>query len=118
MFKNCTTQVCCKNSFFFSFLNFRLDDIEDSSNLREGKKIEQFLMYPCVEGKPCKKFFFDFLIFLGAYRLFGIPQTINSANYSYFEALLELNKSNLQDSNNLVLEELLLLHKGQGEDIL
>eukprot|EP01080_Neovahlkampfia_damariscottae_P002198 gene2198-2372_t len=68
-----------------------LDDIEDSSHLREGK--------------PC------------AYRLFGVPQTINSANYSYFEALLELNKSNLQESSNLVLEELLLLHKGQGLDI-
>jgi geranylgeranyl diphosphate synthase, type III len=90
----------------------RLDDIEDSSHLREGKN--SFLT--SKENHVWNLFFFIF--FPGAYRLFGIPQTINSANYSYFDALLELNKLNSTELNGIVLQELLSLHEGQGLDIL
>ena len=47
-------------------INCRVDDVEDNSNLRRG--------YPV------------------AHSIFGIAQTINSANYIYFCALKELSK--------------------------
>lgn len=46
----------------------RIDDVEDNSTLRRGIPV--------------------------AHGIFGIPQTINSANYVYFMALQELTKLN------------------------
>jgi len=45
----------------FGIYNFRIDDIEDGSELRRGQP--------------------------AAHAIFGIPQTINAANYVYFIAL-------------------------------
>lgn len=68
-----------------------IDDVEDNSILRRGLPV--------------------------AHTLFGVPQTINSANYVYFCALEELQKLNNQKALNYFAEELLNLHRGQGMDL-
>ncbi|ODO03299.1 hypothetical protein I350_06149 [Cryptococcus amylolentus CBS 6273] len=87
-----------------------MDDVEDSSELRRGLPV--------------------------AHTIYGIPQTINTANYVYFQAfqqLLELGKGRLgkaedvgngqsgrggeKDLVEVVNEELLQLHRGQGMDL-
>lgn len=77
----------------------RVDDIEDDSQLRRGLPV--------------------------AYKIYGIAQTINSANYVYFLAFQELfalkqGFSNPLTSNldAIVTSELLSLHRGQGLEIL
>lgn len=80
-----------------------VDDIEDGAQLRRGQPV--------------------------AHRIYGIPQTINTANYVYFLAYKELatlrgdyahtedriiaNK----DLDLVVTDELLSLHRGQGLEI-
>lgn len=52
------------------------------------------------------------------HRIYGVAQTINSANYVYFMAQMELSK--LPNSNALFIifnEELLNLHRGQGLEL-
>lgn len=78
-----------------------VDDIEDGSVLRRGLPV--------------------------AHSIFGTAQTINSANYVYFEALQELLKLDmLEDVNEkrkrgeavrIYTEELVNLHRGQGMDL-
>ncbi|CRK46914.1 hypothetical protein BN1723_001189, partial [Verticillium longisporum] len=68
-----------------------IDDVEDSSSLRRGLPV--------------------------AHNIFGVPQTINSANYIYFCALQELQKLNNPDTINIFTEELVNLHRGQGMDL-
>ncbi|EPS35036.1 hypothetical protein PDE_10001 [Penicillium oxalicum 114-2] len=68
-----------------------IDDIQDSSKLRRGQPV--------------------------AHSLFGIPQTINSANNAYFEAQNELHKLNDPRAVQIFTEELLRLHRGQGMDL-
>lgn len=79
-----------------------IDDVEDGSALRRGFPV--------------------------AHSIYGIPQTINSANYVYFCALRELERLNNPQlfkifygypvSNTcLFLDELINLHRGQGMDL-
>lgn len=68
-----------------------IDDIEDNSQLRRGV--------------PC------------AHLIFGVANTINSANYVYFEAMQDCLKLNCPEAIQVFIEELLMLHKGQGMDI-
>lgn len=83
-----------------------MDDVEDNSELRRGEPV--------------------------AHTIYGVPQTINTANYVYFQAIQELLKlqhnSTTQSSEKgkgkgkedligLVTEELLNLHRGQGLDL-
>ncbi|KAL3477322.1 isoprenoid synthase domain-containing protein [Aspergillus californicus] len=68
-----------------------IDDIEDSSKLRRGFPV--------------------------AHSIFGIPQTINSANYAYFQAQSEVLKLRNRDAFAIFTEELLRLHRGQGMDL-
>lgn len=68
-----------------------VDDVQDSSELRRG--------YPV------------------AHNIFGVPQTINSANYIYFVALQELLKLNNQEALAIFSQELVNLHRGQGMDL-
>ncbi|KAJ4407270.1 geranylgeranyl pyrophosphate synthetase [Gnomoniopsis sp. IMI 355080] len=68
-----------------------IDDVEDNSILRRGLPV--------------------------AHSLFGVPQTINSANYVYFYALEELQKLNNNEVITVYAEELLNLHRGQGMDL-
>lgn len=70
----------------------RIDDIEDNSNLRRGVP--------------------------AAHTVYGIPLTINTANYAYFICLksaLELDSST--EAARIYSEQLLDLHKGQGMEI-
>ncbi|KAL2867453.1 FPP/GGPP synthase family protein [Aspergillus lucknowensis] len=69
-----------------------IDDIEDSSKLRRGFPV--------------------------AHSIFGIPQTINAANYAYFQAQSEVFKLRKCDKAFAIFtEELLRLHRGQGMDL-
>lgn len=68
-----------------------VDDVQDSSELRRG--------YPV------------------AHNIFGVAQTINSANYIYFAALQELQKLQNPQVISMFAEELVLLHRGQGMDL-
>ncbi|KAF8883244.1 isoprenoid synthase domain-containing protein [Infundibulicybe gibba] len=76
-----------------------VDDIEDDSQLRRGNPV--------------------------AHKIYGIPQTINTANYVYFLAyqeLFNLRHSTMmasdKDLDAIVTAELLSLHRGQGLEIL
>ncbi|KAK2875663.1 hypothetical protein FQN49_001521 [Arthroderma sp. PD_2] len=68
-----------------------VDDVEDSSHLRRGVPV--------------------------AHNIFGVPQTINSANYVYFLALEEIQKLNSPEAINIFIKELMNLHRGQGMDL-
>ncbi|MBW0477505.1 hypothetical protein O181_017220 [Austropuccinia psidii MF-1] len=74
-----------------------MDDVEDGSELRRGIPV--------------------------AHKIYGIPQTINSANYVYFLSYQELlklqppNSSTVKNLWHLVNEELLRLHRGQGMEL-
>ncbi|MCJ1306832.1 geranylgeranyl pyrophosphate synthetase [Agyrium rufum] len=68
-----------------------VDDVEDSSLLRRGTPV--------------------------AHSLFGVAQTLNSANYVYFLALHELLKLENPKAITIFTEELCNLHRGQGMDL-
>ncbi|EJT80026.1 hypothetical protein GGTG_00032 [Gaeumannomyces tritici R3-111a-1] len=68
-----------------------IDDVEDYSSLRRGLPV--------------------------AHSIFGVPQTINSANYIYFCALQELQKLHNPNTLTIFADELLNLHRGQGMDL-
>ncbi|KAL2104451.1 hypothetical protein VUR80DRAFT_723 [Thermomyces stellatus] len=68
-----------------------VDDVEDSSSLRRGLPV--------------------------AHNIFGVAQTINSANYIYFCALQELQRLGNPEAVSVYAEELLHLHRGQGMDL-
>jgi geranylgeranyl pyrophosphate synthase len=70
---------------------FSIDDIQDSSRLRRGSPV--------------------------AHNVFGIAQTINSANYAYFKAQESLCALTNPGAHQVFVEELLNLHRGQGMDI-
>nr|XP_001389988.2 farnesyltranstransferase [Aspergillus niger CBS 513.88] len=68
-----------------------IDDIQDNSKLRRGLPV--------------------------AHSIFGIAQTINSANYAYFLAQERLRELNHPEAYEIYTEELLRLHRGQGMDL-
>lgn len=68
-----------------------VDDVQDSSELRRGFPV--------------------------AHHIFGVPQTINSANYVYFVAVQELLKLNNPQALKTFADELVNLHRGQGMDL-
>ncbi|GAA5956045.1 hypothetical protein JCM21900_002576 [Sporobolomyces salmonicolor] len=71
-----------------------MDDVEDDSHLRRGMPV--------------------------AHKIYGIPQTINSANYVYFLAFQELQRIHPKPGvkvEEMVTDELLNLHRGQGMDL-
>ncbi|WFD44313.1 hypothetical protein MPSI1_002980 [Malassezia psittaci] len=67
-----------------------VDDIEDNSILRRGMPT--------------------------AHTIFGTAQTLNAANYVYFEVLDVLGKA-APETHQMVISELLNLHRGQGMDL-
>jgi geranylgeranyl diphosphate synthase, type III len=69
-----------------------IDDIEDNSRLRRGIPV--------------------------AHSIFGIPNTINCANYVYFLALEKCQALNQPKATQVFVKEILNLHRGQGYDIL
>jgi len=52
-----------------------------------------------------------------AHSIFGTAQTINSANYVYFQALQEIFKLNSPKAIQIYTDELINLHRGQGMDL-
>ncbi|KAI5854006.1 isoprenoid synthase domain-containing protein [Tricharina praecox] len=68
-----------------------VDDVEDNSILRRGVPV--------------------------AHSIFGVAQTINTANYVYFQALAELAKLKNPECLTIYTEELLNLHRGQGMEL-
>ena len=69
-----------------------VDDIEDSSKLRRGVPV--------------------------AHSIYGVANTINCANYVYFLALEQCTCLNCPRALHVFVQELLNLHRGQGQDIL
>jgi geranylgeranyl diphosphate synthase type 3 len=68
-----------------------IDDIEDNSHLRRGIPV--------------------------AHEIYGVPTTINCANYVYFLALERCHRLGNTAAMNVFVLELLNLHRGQGQDI-
>jgi len=74
-----------------------VDDIQDDAQLRRGAPV--------------------------AHKIYGVPQTINSANYVYFLAMNELFQLEPEQHHTdrslqqLVTDELLSLHRGQGLEL-
>lgn len=68
-----------------------IDDIEDNSKLRRGIPV--------------------------AHSVFGIPQTINSANYVYFLSMEKVIALQEPSAVQAFTEQLIELHRGQGMDI-
>ena len=79
--------------YHYSKVNtFRIDDIQDNSQLRRGFPV--------------------------AHHVFGSARTINSANYAYFLAQQELfSLPNWPEAIRIFSEELLNLHRGQGMEL-
>jgi geranylgeranyl diphosphate synthase type 3 len=69
-----------------------IDDIEDNSKLRRGIPV--------------------------CHLVYGVPMTINTANYMYFVAMEDVFNTGKPEAVRVFLEELLNLHRGQGYDIL
>jgi geranylgeranyl diphosphate synthase, type III len=69
-----------------------VDDIEDNSKMRRGKPV--------------------------AHAIYGVPTTINCANYVYFLALAKCETLERPEAVSIFIKELLNLHRGQGQDIL
>ena len=51
-----------------------------------------------------------------AHSIYGIPSTINSANYVYFLALEKCYSLDSPTAMNVFVKELLNLHRGQGDN--
>lgn len=82
----------------------RVDDVEDNSTLRRGAPV--------------------------AHAVYGVPQTINTANYVYFLVFAEVFALSKADDNDgpskqqqqkrveeMIVEEMVNLHRGQGMDL-
>lgn len=69
-----------------------LDDIEDDSDMRRGIPV--------------------------AHHIYGIPSTINCANYVMFLAMKQCQELGNLQCTSAFLEEMIRLHEGQGFDIL
>lgn len=69
-----------------------VDDIEDNSKLRRGIPV--------------------------AHSIYGVANTINCANYVYFLALEKCHSLDSSRAMTIFVQELLNLHRGQGQDIL
>ncbi|KAI9919189.1 hypothetical protein PsorP6_012126 [Peronosclerospora sorghi] len=68
-----------------------IDDIEDDSEKRRGQPV--------------------------AHHIFGVPATINCANYVYFQSLQKCQSLGNPHAIRVYTEEMLRLHEGQGIDI-
>jgi geranylgeranyl diphosphate synthase type 3 len=68
-----------------------IDDVQDASELRRGVPV--------------------------AHKIFGIPTTINCANYVYFIALERVLDLGNQEATRVFTHEMLQLHRGQGMEL-
>lgn len=94
-----------------------VDDIEDGSELRRGVPVAHKIFGTqnenncplgppfCRPDAPCR-------------CVAGVPMVINSANYVYFLALEKCHALGNSRALSVFCEELLDLHRGQGQDIM
>lgn len=68
-----------------------MDDVEDSSSLRRGQPT--------------------------AHMIYGVAQTVNAANYVYFEVMADIVRLCASDTQRFIVDELVNLHRGQGMDL-
>ncbi|KAF0700282.1 Aste57867_9190 [Aphanomyces stellatus] len=68
-----------------------IDDIEDNSELRRGQPV--------------------------AHAIYGIPLTINCANFVFFLALQKCHSLQNAQAMDVYIKEMIYLHRGQGQDI-
>ncbi|WFD34900.1 hypothetical protein MCUN1_001745 [Malassezia cuniculi] len=68
-----------------------MDDVEDSSALRRGAPT--------------------------AHMIYGVAQTVNAANYVYFEVMADIVRMCESDTQRFIIDELVHLHRGQGMDL-
>jgi len=52
-----------------------------------------------------------------AHLIYGVPSTINTANYVYFQAMEQCYKLGNTKAMEVFIGECLNLHRGQGQDI-
>lgn len=64
-----------------------MDDVEDDSHLRRGMPGPSLPLFSSF--LPSSELTINFTV---AHKIYGIPQTINSANYVYFLAYQELQR--------------------------
>lgn len=84
-------EIICEIIQMLHNSSLMIDDIEDNSLLRRGIPV--------------------------AHKVFGIPQTINSANYMYFIVLKKIVDLGNEQAIKVFSDALLQLHKGQGMEI-
>lgn len=70
---------------------YRIDDVQDDSDLRRGFPV--------------------------SHHIYGIPQTINTANLVYFLAIQDVLKLGIPGMVEICTEELIHLHEGQGIEL-
>eukprot|EP01132_Coremiostelium_polycephalum_P002266 gene2266-2789_t len=87
-----TTTIDSKYQHGTSVDQSRVDDIEDNSKLRRGAPV--------------------------THSIYGVAQTINSANFVYFLVMDQCNRLGNSEATSIFIEELIRLHRGQGYDIL
>ena len=54
---------------------------------------------------------------LVAHSIFGVPATINCANYVYFQSLQRCRELRNEKAMDVYIQEMVRLHQGQGLDI-
>ncbi|OZJ02656.1 hypothetical protein BZG36_04415 [Bifiguratus adelaidae] len=84
-------QTICKVVDMLHNSSLLIDDIEDGSDTRRGKP--------------------------AAHCVYGVAQTLNSANYVYFQVLSHLRLLGLHQTASVFCEEMLHLHGGQGMEL-
>jgi geranylgeranyl diphosphate synthase type 3 len=72
-------------------LHCRLDDIQDNSSLRKGVPT--------------------------AHTVYGIPSTINAANYMFLIILKKTQDINFPEAMTLCIDQILKMYQGQGMEI-
>ena len=72
--------------------SINIDDIQDESDVRRGK--------------PC------------SYLIYGVPNTINSSFYALFTMLQNMKSNYPICVSQIILDEIVNLHQGQGLDII
>lgn len=100
-----TLRVICRLVQMLHTASLLMDDVEDNSELRRGRPV--------------------------AHKIYGVPQTINTANYVYFVVFDEIFQLGLMqpqadpaqarlraaDLAHVVANEMVRLHRGQGMDL-
>lgn len=90
-----------------------VDDIEDNSELRRGIPVRLLPFWRRGGVGPHAHRPWQV-----AHHIYGVPSTINSANYIMFLAMERCNKLGNAEATAAFLAEMIKLHEGQGFDIL